>query len=342
MADTIGSTCADLSDAGRITDAGRYNFYQLVELLHKQESRPATFPTSVEDETVHFLSSASIAFPSRDVVSLEKNANNRWQLTTSFMGLHGSQSPLPGYYLDALAWEEAQGDNKLTDFFNLFNHRSLTLLHHIWRKYRYYVCFEDEGVDSFSQRMFSLVGLGSPALRNKLQINHSKMLAYAGLLASPGRSPDVICGLIAHCFELDDVTLESWQLRQMKIAPDQQNRLGSRQRLSGNRVMQKSVLGENFSLGERVFDRSGKFLLCINGLFRKRFLSFLPNGENYLPLVMFVSFILRDQFAWDLKLGIADQQVDGMMLGVENALLGWTCFLGEPVSEPEVTICVRE
>ncbi|MFP2423568.1 type VI secretion system baseplate subunit TssG [Pseudescherichia vulneris] len=325
-------------------DVTRYNFFQLVELLHQlavawEKSPGASNPAQ---EAIRFTSSASLAFPTRDIIALHTSPRNQFELEVSFLGLHGSQSPLPGYYLDSLAWEAAQNENRLTDFLNVFNHRLLTLLHQIWRKYRYYICF-NKGCDDFSQRMFALVGLGSTAIRNKLQINHEKMLAYAGLLASPGRAPEVICSLVSHCFNLEDVTLNSWQLRKVNIAADQQNRLGSRVRVRGNNYQQKSVLGVNFSIGARVADRSGKFLLCINRLTRDQFLSFLPEGSNYAPLVMFVAFIMRDQFAWDLRLGLAEQQVSGMVLGTEqNNLLGWTSFLGQPETKPHVTISVME
>ena len=344
MAGTDRTARADLTRERVIAEAGRFHFFQLAELLSQEGQRAASsFTTSMEEEPVRFRATASIAFPSRDVVSLEQNEDGRWLLTTSFLGLHGSQSPLPGYYLDDLAWEEAQQTPCLTDFFDLFNHRLLLLLHRAWRKYRYYICFKDEGKDEFSARMFALVGLGNTKVREQLQINHSKMLAYAGLLASPGRSPDVICGLVSHCFELDNVLLHSWQRRQVNIASRQQNRLGLTQRLSGKRPEGRTLLGKNFSIGARVPDYSGKFELYIKGLTRQRFLDFLPNGDSYLPLVMFMSFILRDQFAWDLRLGIAPEQVGGMTLGVkQSAQLGWTCFLGRPAEQPEVTISVRE
>ncbi|QUJ00429.1 type VI secretion system baseplate subunit TssG [Salmonella enterica subsp. enterica] len=46
-------------------------------------------------------------------------------------------------------------------------------------------------------------------------VNHSKMLAYAGILANPGRSPEIVCTLVAHCFDLNlsDVTPQNWQRR---------------------------------------------------------------------------------------------------------------------------------
>jgi predicted component of type VI protein secretion system len=54
------------------------------------------------------------------------------------------------------------------------------------------------------------------------------MLAYAGILATPGRSPDVVCNLVSHCFDLPDVVIDNWQLRKVPVDLSQQNRLGVR------------------------------------------------------------------------------------------------------------------
>lgn len=90
-------------------------------------------------------------------------------------------------------------------------------------------------------------------------------------------------------------------------------------------------------------DRSGKFLLQIGGLSRERYLSFLPDGENHLPLTMFLSFILRDQFAWDLRLCLAPQQAKGMRLSdPASSRLGRTSFIGQPKVPPAITIRIRE
>lgn len=343
MADTSGSARADVNE--QFSDVSRYSFYQLTELLYRLCSVDPEILLSLPPrrEPVHFSSYSGLGFPKSDVVSIDRDEQGQFKLEVSFLGLHGSQSPLPSYYLDSLAWEDAQNESRLTDFLNLFNHRLVSLLYHIWRKYRYHVCFSNDGMDNFSQKIFALVGLGNEAIKDSLPVNRSKMLAYAGLLASPGRSPDVICGLVSHCFDLPDVEVDSWQFRKVDILPDEQNRLGSRVKLRAKHYLEKSVLGVNFTLGAKVPDRSGKFMLSINNLTRQRFLNFLPNGKNYIPLVTFVSFILRDQFAWDLKLGLATQQVGGMSLGEEErSQLGWTTFLGQPEEQPNVTICVRE
>ena len=344
MAGKDRSAHADIGQDTVFSDVCSYNFFALMEslYLHTGHRSVVSLDTEPEDEIAHFVADASLAFPKSDVVSLTKKENGQYAITVSFSGLHGSQSPLPGYYLDELALEVAQEEEGLAGFLDLFAHRWTQFLYHIWRKYRYYVCFRNGGVDDFSRRMYALVGLESESLRDQLAINHSKMLAYAGTLASPGRSPEVICSLISHCFDLPDVSLEGWQLRQVDITPERQNRLGIRTARTGKKFIEKSVLGSNFTLGSRIPDRSGKFLLCINNLSRDRLLSFLPNGLNFIPLTLFVAFILRDQLAWDLRLGFAPDQAGGMVLGrAQNSLLGWTSFIGQPEPKPGVIINVR-
>lgn len=283
-------------------DVRNCNFYVLMEALYRRYGAPGqdiSLRTEPAQEIVRFSSDANIGFPGTDLSVLSRSQNGQYVLQTRFLGFSGSQSPLPGYYLDQMAQESAQNEDGLKEFLDLFSHRWTQFAYHAWRKYRYYICFRNGGNDTFSQRMYALVGLGNQSVRDRLAINHSKMLAYAGILATPGRAPEVICNLVSHCFDLPDVTIERWQLRKVAIDPAHQNRLGVRnpKGKTAGHIPGRSILGVNFTLGARVPDRSGKFLLQIGGLSRERYLSFLPDGENHLPLTMFLSFILRDQFA---------------------------------------------
>lgn len=330
-----GADRSALDDVTFYQDASRFNFYQLVELLNQLEGvdLEQALDFRPEQERLRFRSTASIGFHPGDIVQVARDENGRQALEVAFLGLHGSQSPLPGYYLDDLAWEYAQGEQKLGLFLDFFHHRLLTLLHRAWRKYRYHVRFQDDGEDGFSRLMFALVGLGNDAVRDSLPVNRAKMLSYAGVLASPSRSPEVVAGLVNHCFDLEDVDVLAWQKRRVAIHESQQNRLGNA----------SIVLGGDFVIGDSVNDCAGKFLLKIGNLSFSRFLSFLPNGEHFQPLVRFVSFILRDQLAWDLRLGFAEGEAKGLILGSEQSgRLGWSSFLGQPPAEPYVTICVQE
>ncbi|OCG49105.1 MULTISPECIES: type VI secretion system baseplate subunit TssG [Gilliamella] len=327
MASKSRSALADIN-------AKTYNFNQLIELIYKTHNKQNDlnkdgFP---EDELVRFKANGTLAFPTSDISNLKETDDGKYLLETTFLGLQGSQSPLPTFYLEKFAWSYTQDESGLNHFLDLFNHRFITLFHRIWRKYRYYISYNN-GLDSFSQRMFAFVGLENPNLRKTLQINHSKMLSYVGLLSGTARSPEVISGLIAHCFDLDDVSIMPWQERIVPIQPDQQTFLGKI----------NSELGENFVIGDNIDDCNGKFLLCLNQLTVKRYLSFLPSGELFEPLKTLVTFILRDQLAFDVRLSLAKDQLDEMNLGNEiSCLLGWTTFIGEMPDYPSITICMRE
>lgn len=338
----------DVREMSPLPDVRGMNFFVLMESLYRRyggADREPSLRTEPEQEVVLFKSDASIAFPVSDLSTLERNDSGQFTLTTKFLGFSGSQSPLPGYYLDRMAHESAQNEEGLNAFLDLFSHRWTQFAYHAWRKYRYYICFRNGGTDSFSQRMYALVGLGNPSVRDRLAINHSKMLAYAGILATPGRSPDVVSNLVSHCFDLADVSIENWQLRKVAVEPAQQNRLGVRnpKRKTAGYVPGRSVIGVNFTLGARVPDRSGKFLLRIGNLTMARYLSFLPEGENHQALIMFVSFLLRDQFAWDLQLSLAPDQAKGMRLGDRfRSCIGRTAFIGLPKAPPSVTLHIRD
>ena len=329
-------------------DVRGLNFYVLMDALYRQYGESGEEPslrTEPDREVALFKSDAGIAFPGSDLTMLGRNDTGQFSLTTKFLGFSGSQSPLPGYYLDKMAREDAQNEEGLKEFLDLFSHRWTQFAYHAWRKYRYYICFRNGGTDTFSQRMYALVGLGNQSVRGKLAINHSKMLAYAGVLATPGRSPDVVCNLVSHCFDLPDVTIDSWQLRKVPIEPSQQNRLGVRhsKKKTAGYIPGRSVIGVNFTLGARVPDRSGKFLLKIGGLSMARYLSFLPDGDNHQALTVFISFLLRDQFSWDLRLDLAPEQAQGMRLGDRaRSCIGRTAFIGLPKTPPSVTLHIRE
>lgn len=338
----------DVGEIAPFPDVRGINFYVLMESLHRRYGKADEEPslrTEPEQEVVVFKSDASIAFPGSDLSTLERSESGQFILTTKFLGFSGSQSPLPGYYLDRMARESAQNEEGLKAFLDLFSHRWTQFAYHAWRKYRYYISFRNGGTDTFSLRMYAMVGLGNPSVRDRLAINHSKMLAYAGILATPGRSPDVVCNLVSHCFDLPDVSIENWQLRKVPVDPAQQNRLGVRnpKRRTAGYIAGRSVIGVNFTLGACVPDRSGKFLLRLGNLSMARYLSFLPEGENHQALTLFISFLLRDQLAWDLQLNLAPEQAERMRLGDRpRSCIGRTAFIGQPKTPPSITLHIRD
>lgn len=317
-------------------NARRYNFFQLVDLIHRHhgDDLERAQDEQPQQERIRFSASAGLGFPGSDVVSAASPEHEHapYQLEVSFLGLHGAQSPLPGYYLEDLAWEAGQNLGVRRHFLDFFNHRLVTLFHRAWRKYRYYVRFQPEASDGFSDHIFALVGLSDPKLRQATPVNWSKMLAYAGLMAGRSRSPEVVSGIIGHCFDLDSVEIEQWVLRKVDIPQDQQTQLG---RANGS-------LGDDTLIGASIRDRSGKFVLRIRNLDRQRVAKFLPDGEEHERLVKLVEFVTREQLAYDLELQMREKDVRPMELG-KDVRLGWNSFVTpEKASElPVVRLQIR-
>ncbi|MEE3117865.1 MAG: type VI secretion system baseplate subunit TssG [Pseudomonadota bacterium] len=334
---TARSAAADVAELQPVLgNARRYSFFQLVDLIHRHHGDDLERAQGDQpgQGRIRFSASAGLGFPGSDVVSAlsPEHEHAPYQMEVSFLGLHGSQSPLPGYYLEDLAWEAGQNLGVRCHFLDFFNHRLVTLFHRAWRKYRYYVRFQPGASDGFSELIFALAGLGDSRLRAATPVNWSKMLAYAGLMAGRSRSPEVVSGIVAHCFDLDDVSIEQWVLRKVDIAPDQQTRVGGA----------NAELGNTTLVGSRVRDRGGKFLLRIGNLSQSRFADFLPNGRDHGRLVKLVEFATREQLAYDLELQMRDREIRPMNLGAD-VRLGWNSFVtpDQARTRPVVRIQIR-
>ncbi|NRD73740.1 type VI secretion system baseplate subunit TssG [Shewanella sp. VB17] len=308
-----------------------YNFFQLVELMHKLSGNN---PEEHDWESLGqllFSANPSLGFAASDVTAIERLSVDRVKIETTFLGLNGAQSPLPSYMLEELLHDET---NIKRDFLDFFNNRLIALFYRAWRKYRYYIRFQDDAIDKFSSQVFALVGLGNEDIRGDTPINWCKMLPYAGMLAGRSRSPQAVAGIIAHCFDLEDVSIRQWEFRHVEIPQSQQCVLGK----------SNVKLGEDTLLGSKVGDISGKFVLCIKGLSLMRFQDFLPSGKEFMPLCKVMEVILREQMAFDFELTLKTDDIPLLRLGEEQGgQLGWSSFLGQAaIEQQQVLIQIRQ
>ncbi|RTZ16411.1 type VI secretion system baseplate subunit TssG [Vibrio aquaticus] len=318
-------------DFPKLTNVHDYNFYQLVELLQKlHQLNPEDEEWERQCKLV-FSANTSLGFSPSDVEKVTHRDDERMVMLTNFFGLSGAQSPLPGFIVEQLVNEDPGGMKQ--PFFDFFNNRLINLVHRIWRKYRYFVRFQPNAEDEFSAQLLSLVGLGLPELRGDTPINWCKMLAYSGTLAGRSRSPQVVAGIIAHCFDLDHVEIRQWTPRTVKIERSQQTSIG----------VLNSALGSTSIIGESVVDCNSKFTICIGNLSHSKFSDFLPSGKEFSPLCKLIEVVLREQMAYDLELTMNRCDAPDFRLGMSGeGALGWTSFLNGQTQEHNVLIQVRQ
>ncbi|HCF6898431.1 TPA: type VI secretion system baseplate subunit TssG [Pseudomonas aeruginosa] len=336
MAHEDRHTATDLAPAV-LADARNYDFFRLLHLLHqlhgddlegKDRLRPAR-------QRVRLAVDAGLSFPTSDVALAEQlpaGSSSDYLVRTNFFGLHGTDSPLPGYYLDRLAYEAGHGTGIRPAFLDFVNHRLLTLLHHAWRKYRYFIRFRTDARDRFSRYVFSLIGLGDAELRGETPIAWSRLLSFAGLVAGRGRSPAMVEGIIAHCFDLRAVRVRPFELRYTDVPRDQRNALGRR----------NCTLSGDFVLGRRARTIQSKFTISISDLTQARFRDFLPTGPDFPRLCKLIEFLLRDPHAYDLELALRRDEVQPLNIARGcGSHLGWTSFLKQPGKRPPPNVRVK-
>ena len=148
----------------------RYSFFQLVHLIEQALDPEARIGKKgpADKEVIRFRPEASLGFASSDVAEIEEESfregsPRRFQVTTTFMGLYGTTSPLPIFYTEEILWKERDED-PLRKFFDIFHHRLISLFYSSWLKYRYYIQFKKEGKDDFSSRMLGLIGMATRGL----------------------------------------------------------------------------------------------------------------------------------------------------------------------------------
>lgn len=338
MADAQRHAAPDLND--RMLDEARgHDFFCLLERLHGAhgDDLEAVDAFAAERQRIRLSNFAGIGFPASDVSlaqRLEDDLPHQYLVQATFFGMHGTDSPLPSYYLERLAYEAGQGEGIRPAFFDFFNHRLLTLLHQGWRKYRHYIRFRPGATDRLSQRLFALVGLKDEAIRGATPIAWSRLLSFAGAVVHRSRSPVMVTGLIAHCFDLPDVSIRDFELRYTDIPVKDRTQLGR----------QNGQLGDSFRVGDSVRTRHCQFTIVISGLSQARFREFLPEGENFERLRMLVAYLLRDQTPCDLELALRENEVPAFNLGHHTGCqLGWTSFFEQPHSRtpPPVRLTVR-
>ncbi|RWU19113.1 type VI secretion system baseplate subunit TssG [Pseudomonas alkylphenolica] len=323
MATADRQTTADLADT-LFAEAHRHNFFQLLERLyglHGDNLEPR-WPDDATRLRVRLTSDPRLTFPVSDVLSAKRfgHQDERYGVCTTFLGLHGTDSPLPTYYLEQLAYEHAQGSGVRPAFLDFFNHYLHTLLHRIWRKYRYYVRFQAGASDHFSRYVFALIGLNNEQLRGDTALPWSRLLSFAGVIASRSRAPGAVAGIIAHCFDLKHVQIREFETRSVPTAARQIVSLG---RANG-------VLGSTFMVGSRTRTRSSKFTLLISGLDQTQLRELLPSGVNFGRLQALIDFLLRDGQAYDLELRLKQNALSPFCLHRrQGAHLGWTSFIDD-------------
>jgi type VI secretion system protein ImpH len=335
-----------------------FDFFQAVRLLARVDPRrrPVGAAAAPRDEIVRFRAHLSLNFPPSPVYEIQQRPDAPPLMTVTFIGLTGPSGILPRHYTEMLIRldREVRTAERYTlrAWLDLFNHRMVSLFYRAWEKYRFFL-FQERGdhftkdPDTFTQALYSLIGLGLPPLRERLHVAHLvtvdeqprqqmlsaiddlALLYYGGLLAQRPRSAVGLRALLTDYFGLP-IEVRQFHGRWLKLEADSLARLGEA----------NCDMGLNLVAGERVWDVQGMIRLRVGPLRREQFDAYLPDQtptperKAFFLLCHLTRLYVGPELDFDVQLILRAADVPACQFkddGGLGARLGWNTWLS---SEP--------
>jgi type VI secretion system protein ImpH len=315
MVTQSGKQDADLMQSGlrRLLEEDHLfvHFFQAVRLLERlyPERNPVGLYVTPSSEVVRFSSLPTLSFPAGELDSLTLHKEEPHAMQVNFMGLSAAVGALPHPYTEYLLDRIRAKDRGPAAFFDLFNHRILSLFYRSWEKYRFFIAYERKGVgeDAISARLLDLLGLGTAGLRNRMDIPDEAALYYTGLLSQKTRSAQGLKQILEDYFDVR-VAIEqftgSW------------NRLPVRHRTFLNETYSfTEKLGFGTMIGDEIWDQSGKVTVRLGPMPFRQYREFLPGAPACRELASWLRFYGNRELTFVVQLVLDRAEVPGLHLG---------------------------
>jgi type VI secretion system protein ImpH len=313
------------------TEASRFDFFRAVQLLHRLH--PGSVPVGetgpVGDEPIRFAHDPSLTFHAGDISAIQP----RWErqgrifakVTTTFLGLTGAASPLAPFMTEEVFRADQADDSSLREFYDLFHHRVLSLLYRAWKKYRFEAGFRSDASDAFTKRAMCFVGVDVAGALPRHGLPPGDLLALAPIIGQrtrPARSLQVV---LERLFDGASVQVESFVARRVRVNEQERALLG----------LQNSTLGQDFTIGKTVIDRSGAFRVVVGPVGYELFEAFLPGGRHHDRLKRIVDQFSGGVLEPELELRLDKEAAPRFQLGKERGgVLGKNTHLARADEKP--------
>jgi type VI secretion system protein ImpH len=208
-------------------------------------------------------------------------------------------------------------DFSISEFFDIFNHRMISLFYQAWEKYRFTLSYERGERDKFSHHLMDLIGIGSAEMQNRLQVKDDSLLYYGGLLALRTRSAAALQRIIEDYFDVA-VEVEQFTGAWFRLSPKD---LCVFDRASS----ESEQLGFGAVVGDEIWHQQSGVRLHLGPMGIEQYLDFLPSGTAYLPLQSLAKFAGRGELDFQVRLILKKEDVPPCELGGVPRL-GWTSW----------------
>lgn len=301
-----------------------FRFFQMVRLMGRlyPDRRPVGIFATPSDELVRFSALPSLTFPASEIQSYAPQEDEPDRLEVNFMGLNVVNGPMPRSYTAALLERKRAKDKATIEFFDIFNHRIVSLFYRAWKKYRFFIAYEsrEQDDDEITQRLYDIVGLGTPGLRNRMAIPDEAAIYYSGIIGNQVRSAEGLKQVLEHYFRVP-VEIRQFTGAWERLPASQQTFL----REAGS---YSECLGMGTVVGDEVWNQQGAMTVRLGPMPLERYRQFLPGARGQKELEAWLMFYSRRQFDFVVQLVLAREEVPHtVLLTQESPRLGYESWL---------------
>jgi type VI secretion system protein ImpH len=303
----------------------RFDFFQAVRLLERidPERSPVGRDSDPRRDAARFRTRASLNFPPSQIYQIRNNGvadETPPEVMVAFMGLTGPLGILPQHFTELVAERARYGDTALWEFFDIFNHRMISLFYRVWEKHRLSASYDRRNVDgNITDYLFDIIGMGTKGLQGRLSVPDRAMLLYGGLIAQRPHSAGIVAAILGNYFNVP-AHVEQFAGQWLELEDEDRSRLGTA----------NNQLGVNTIAGQRIWDNQSKFRAKFGPLTFEKFKAFLPVGSAFQPAGELVRFLAGMEFDFDIQLVLKADQVPDCVLATHaeaRPMLGWTTWL---------------
>jgi len=303
----------------------QFSFVQVMRLAQRflDPAGEKGLPDVPWQDRVRVRPELSLTFPASDVAAVEKDGDDL-RITTTFLALYGTSSPLPTFYTEDLMDEASNDESVCRDFMDIIHQRLYHLYFECWSKYRLLIRVVEQNNPIDRERLLCLIGLGEKELACCMPDSFS-LLRYTGILTQYPRCAMGLKTILRDALGMNSITIIQ-NIRRMVPIPDDQR---LRMLVSGGR------LGMDTVLGSKIADRMGKFRIRIGPLAWREFNDLLPGTARNDRLTSLTMFYLTDPLEVELELVLAAGEAQPIRIGNPEARLGlntWD-FAGKSIGQ---------
>jgi type VI secretion system protein ImpH len=314
-----------------IENGEEYDFYQAVRLLDRLSDKVASDNQDAQKQLdIRIRPELNLDYPHADIESVEQLGDQSYEIITTFFGLYGVSSPLPGYFTEELLDEEWDERTAARGFLDVIHQHMYPLLYRSWLKYRFaHNAIEADG-ERYWEIIFSILGLPDE-FRDYGDLS-GQFVKYAGLLAQRPKTSLGLKTILADYLDPVGVDVVQCIARKVAVIPQQRCRLGC----------DNHNLGSTCVIGEQVEDRSGKYQVVIGPISTDKFQALLNDYKHKKFMHTMINQYMVQPLECEIVLSLESGAAQPVCLGEPGfSQLGQSAWLVDKNNEFEFKVILN-